>query len=324
MNPGDKKKVLVTGASGFAGSHLTTYLRALGHEVIATSTRNIKGHVTMNLNHRHIVDKIVAAELPDVVMHLGAQSSAGRSWQDPSSTYSTNVTGTHDLLESVHKHCPEATVLVSATSDEYGPASEYEMPINEETPLRPLSPYAASKVASEAVANLFHEAFGLRILVTRAFMHIGPGQPNTFATADWSHQIAQVELGQRDPQVATGNISLVREFGDVRDVVRAYWDIACNGKSGEAYNVATGEGHSLREVLEKLIELSPVDRISIMEDPSKIRPADPRFLVGDNEKLRNLSGWTPEYSLDTTLQDVLDFWRRHVRGTAGQENITRR
>ncbi len=304
---------LVTGAAGFVGSHLIASLRAEDAEVTGTA---LDAHgfelEVVDVRDREAVDRVVERIRPDRVFHLAAQSSAALSWRDPALTYEVNVTGTHNLLDSLRRHCPGCRILLACTSDEYGKVAPKECPIEESAPLRPVSPYATSKLAQEWVGRMFFEGFGLHIVITRAFMHIGPGQPPSFATADWARQIARAEAGLGDPRVAVGNLDLAREFGDVRDVVRAYRMVLESGEPGEAYNVATGDARRLGEALDILRKLAAVE-VGVHVEGAKIRPADPPLLQGSAAKLERLAGWKPEFHLEDTLADVLDHWRAAVR-----------
>lgn len=308
-------RILVTGAGGFVGGHLVPTLRAEGHEVIGTALEPIGDLVRMDVRDAAAVDRVVTEVKPEACFHLAGQSSVSLSWREPALTYEVNAHGTHYLLDAIYRHVPECRVHVAASSDEYGKVRPDECPIDESAPLRPVSPYAVSRVAGEWIARMFHESFGLHVIVTRAFMHIGPGQPDSFATADWSHQIARAEAGLADPVVRVGNLSFRREFGDVRDVVKAYITVMRVGIPGDAYNVATGEPHELREVLDLLIEMAEQD-IAVEVDPAKLRPVDFPVLYGSAAKLERASGWKPEHRLEDTLRAVLDHWRERVAAGA--------
>ena len=302
----------MTGASGFAGARLAALLAADGHDVTGTVHGAAEGGPELDVRDAGPVDALVRAHRPERVYHLAAQSSAARSWRDPDLTYAVNVTGTHHVLDAVRRHAPDCRVLVAGTSDAYGTVTPEECPVVERSPLRPLSPYAASKVAAEWVAHTFHHAFGLQVVVSRAFMHIGPGQPPSFATADWALQIARIEAGLAPPTVTVGDLSLERELGDVRDVVRAYCDALEAGEPGEVYNVATGEPWRLEAALGFLTGLAGLE-LEVRIDESKMRPADPRVLTGSAAKLEALTGWKPAFRPEDTLAEVLDFWRARVR-----------
>lgn len=304
-------RVLVTGAGGFVGGHLVPSLEADGHEVVGTAIDDRGELRYLDVRYPERVDQLVADVKPELVFHLAGQSSVSLSWKEPALTYEVNALGTHYLLESINRHVPEARVHIAASSDEYGKVDPSECPIDESAPLRPVSPYAVSRVTGEWIGRMYFESFALHVVVTRAFMHVGPGQPASFATADWARQIALAEAGRAEPVVRTGNLEGLREFGDVRDVVVAYKAVLEHGKPGEAYNVATGEPHRLGEVLDLLIGMAEVE-VRAETDPTKLRPVDFPVLFGDAGKLERATGWKPSYRLEDTLADVLDHWRAEV------------
>jgi GDP-4-dehydro-6-deoxy-D-mannose reductase len=302
---------LVTGAAGFVGARLLASLAADGADVVGTA-RTPRGSLEpMDVRDQAAVEAVVRRVRPERLYHLAAQSSAARSWREPLLTYETNVAGTHYLLDAVRQQVPACRVLLACTSDSYGRAEPGARPLDEDAPLRPMSPYAASKVAQESVGRMFAESYGTHVVMTRAFMHIGPGQPASFATADWARQIALAEAGLGPREVVVGDLSLRRELGDVRDVVRAYRAVLEQGRPGEVYNVATGEAPTLGEALGVLLSSARV-AVAARRDPARIRPADPPVLVGSAAKLRSLTGWTPRHRLEDTLAEVLDHWRAEV------------
>lgn len=304
-------KILVTGAGGFVGGHLIPFLSADGHEVVGTALKGEGDFRVLDVRDPALVDEVIGDVKPEWVFHLAGQSSVSLSWRNPTLTYEVNAIGTHHLFDALHRHVPGCRVHVAASSDEYGKVPPEDCPLDESAPLRPVSPYAVSRVAGEWIARMYYESFGLHAVVTRAFMHIGPGQPPSFATADWAQQIALAEAGKGEPVVRTGNLEGMREFGDVRDVVRAYRMVIEKGQPGDAYNVATGQPHRLGEVLDLLIGMSTT-KIEVETDPDKLRPVDFPVLYGDASKLEDATGWKPEYSLEDTLADLLDHWRKVV------------
>ncbi len=309
--------VLVTGAAGFVGSHLTPLLEARGDEVTGLALQETEGWLGVDLRDAAAVEEVVATTKPRAIVHLAAQSSTAASWRDPAFTYESNVTGTHHLLAAAQRHVPECRVLISGTSDGYGIVKAEDCPLTEEAALRPVSPYAASKVAQEAVGRMFFEAYGLGVVVARAFMHVGPGQAPSFATARWARQIARIEHGLQEPMLTVGNIHVQREFCDVRDVIAAYLALLEKGAAGEAYNVATGAARPLADALEMFLSRSTAD-IEVRVDQDLIRPADPPILAGDPTKLMEATGWVPTHRLDDTLAEVLDYWRERVAAEGEQ------
>jgi GDP-4-dehydro-6-deoxy-D-mannose reductase len=306
-------RVLVTGAGGFAGTHLTAALRVAGHEVHGIGRREAPGVAAVDIRDRQGVRALVRAVQPERVFHLAAQSRAGPSWEDPSTTYDVNVTGTHNLLDAIAEEAPSARVLIAGTSDVYGTVDRRDCPIPETAPIRPVSPYAVSKAAQEAVARMFADALGLHIVVTRAFMHTGPGQPETCVLSRWARTIAQAEVGRADPVIAVGRLDVMREICDVRDVIGAYVGVLEVAAAGSVFNVGTGDARSLDEALSLLLDMSTVE-IRTRVDRSLIRPADPPILAGNPLELERVTGWKPAYRPEDTLGQLLDYWRRRAVG----------
>ncbi len=305
-------KVLVTGAAGFVGTHLVPALRDAGHEVLATSHTESPGCEVLDVTRHDEVDRVISTFLPERIFNLAGQAGVARSWKDPGLTFTVNVAGPHHILEAVRRFCPSCRVHLPCTSDGYGIVAPEDCPLEEDAPLRPASPYAMSKVTQEWVGRMFVEAFGLHVVVTRAFMHIGPGQPPSFATGDWARQIALAEAGKGPREVSIGNIEVARELGDVRDVVRAYIAALENGPPGSVFNVATGDARPLREPLEILLSLATVP-MTPRADPAKQRPTELPVLEGSAAALERLTGWKPERHIHETLADVLEWWRNEVR-----------
>jgi len=311
-------KALVTGISGFVGSHMAEFL--LNNNVEVTGTirqRSRMDHI------RHIKDiRLVECELrdpfsvetligeikPDLIFHLAAQSFVPTSWNSPIDTIHNNVAGQVNIMEALRRFDLSSKMQVACSSEEYGHVEPDEVPIRETNPLRPLSPYAVSKVAQDYLGYQYYKSYGLPIVVTRTFNHTGPRRGENFVTSNFAKQIADIEKGRKPPVIHVGNLTAKRDFTDVRDVVRAYWLALEKGKPGETYNIASGTCYTVQEVLDLLLSYSNVS-ISIQEDPARLRPSDVEILLGDATKFRSETGWKPEIPFEKTMRDLLQYWR---------------
>ncbi len=234
------------------------------------------------------------------------------SWRAPAETLSTNLVGQAYLFEAIRSLGLDPVVQIAGSSEEYGLVLPDEVPITEENPLRPLSPYAVSKVGQDMLGYQYFQSYGLKVVRTRGFNHTGPRRGEVFVTSNFAKQIARIEAGLSEPVIRVGNLESIRDFTDVRDMVRAYWLAAERGTPGEVYNIASGEGITIRELLDRLLEISGAE-VRVEEDPARLRPSDVEVLIGDSSKFRRDTGWEPEIPLERTLRDLLDFWRQRVR-----------
>jgi len=305
--------VLVTGASGFVGPHLAVALRARGARVVGLAADAppaappLDGWHTADLLDAEAMARAVAASAPDEVVHLAGQSSAAKSFEQPVETFRLNVTGTWNLLEALRRHAPRARALVIGSGEAYGPLPEGTRAA-EDAPFHPVSPYALSKAAADALAELHARAHGLDVIRTRSFGHTGPGQEPRFVLPSFAQQIAAIERGGAEPVLHVGNLEVARDLTDVRDVVRAYALLLERGQPGEAYNVCRGEAVKLTEVVRMLAARSRVS-LRIEVDPARVRPSDLPWLVGDPAKLERDTGWRAEIPFERTLDEVLEAWR---------------
>jgi GDP-4-dehydro-6-deoxy-D-mannose reductase len=303
-------KCLVTGGSGFVGRHLVAHLRA-EHDDVALVDR--QGPDPVDITDARAVRAHVAHAQPEVVYHLAALSHVGESWSQTDEIDAVNVGGTRNVVDACVAE-GVATVLFVGSAEEYGRVAPDELPILEDAPLRPASPYAKSKVAAERLA--LDAAFdgALRVIIVRAFNHTGPGQTSRFLVPGLAARIVRAERERLD-EIAVGNLDPVRDISDVHDVVRAYRMLAREGTSGEVYNVCSGRGVSVRAIAYGLLSMTSRP-LRLVVDPELVRPVDIPRLVGDAAKLRHLTGWVPEYDITRTLWEVLAYAREAKQGYA--------
>jgi GDP-4-dehydro-6-deoxy-D-mannose reductase len=298
-------KAFVTGASGFVGTYLTAHLAASGDDVIAPDD-------SLDVVDRDAVDAAIARAGPEAVYHLAALSHVGESWAEPNRVLRVNVEGAVNVLDAARRYGVER-VLVVGSAEEYGRVEPADVPITEDAPLRPVTPYAVSKVAADYLALQSHLAWALHTIRVRAFSHTGPGQSSRFLVPALARRIAEAERDERS-EIVVGALDPIRDISDVRDIVRAYRLLVEHGESGEVYNVCRGEGVAVADIAQALLARAhrPVELVS---DPTLLRPAEVPCLVGDSSRLRAATGWRPEYSLDDTLAAVLEDCRERVHNS---------
>ena len=311
-------RVLLTGIAGFAGSFLAEYMLQQEdvelHGIVHRHDRRIQHllpHITLHrgdLRNALWVSDVVQEVQPDIALHLAAWSDVGGSWQQPWTTYELNIQCQLHLLEALARWRPQCRTLTISSNEIYGLVRPDDLPIDEDTPLRPNSPYGVSKIAQDMMALQYWNSHRLPVIRARSFNHLGPGQAADFAASAFARQIAEIEVGQRPAVVSVGNLSAQRDFTDVRDVVRAYWLLVTQGEPGECYNVGSGRPHSIQWLLDTLIDLSPA-QVEVVVDPQRLRPSDVPCSYCDNRKLAAATGWQPQIELTTTLLDLLNSWR---------------
>lgn len=312
-------RALITGISGFVGSHLAEFLLTKKIEVFGiirwrSQLRNI----------HHILDKLTLIEAdirdsfslikllkevePNFIFHLAAQSFVPTSWSAPAETLETNILGTVNLLEAIRVINCNPRIHIAGSSEEYGLVFPNELPVTETNPLRPMSPYGVSKVASDLLGFQYHQSYGLKIIRTRAFNHTGPRRGDPFVCSNFAKQIAEIERGVQEPVISVGNLEAERDFSDVRDIVRAYWLSLQKGRFGEVYNICSEKTQKIQNVLESLLSMSEV-KIKVKVDSHRLRPSDVQMLLGDCSKFRGETGWRPTIPFEKTMIDLLEFWR---------------
>ncbi len=342
-------RVLITGITGFAGSHLAEYILAHHSDVAVYGTyrwrsrmenlEDIKragkldivegrfsdgaglrdetkiGRVTLlhcELTDAGAVEKLIGAVQPQRIYHLAAQSFVQSSFDEPASTLHINITSQLNILEAIRRHDTKIRMHVAGSSEEYGLVHPDEVPMKETNPLRPLSPYAVSKVAQDKLAYQYFKSYGLHLVVTRGFNHTGPRRGTHFVTSTIARQIALIEAGQHEPVIYHGDLTSKRDWTDVRDMVRAYWLALERGEAGEVYNVGRGRTWAIGEMLSMQLANSTV-KIRSQEDPARLRPSDVPILWADASKFQKATGWEPTIPFEQTLRDLLDYWRDRVR-----------
>ncbi|HEV8534628.1 MAG TPA: GDP-mannose 4,6-dehydratase [Candidatus Limnocylindria bacterium] len=341
-------RVLITGITGFAGSHLAEHILAAHPDVAVFGTyrwrsrmENLetlaakgvldviegryssgagqpeearKNRVTLlhcELTDAGAVEKLIASVRPDRIFHLAAQSFVQSSFDEPSATMRINVEAQLNVMEAIRRHDTKIRMHVAGSSEEYGLVYPDEVPMKETNPLRPLSPYAVSKVAQDKLAYQYFKSYGLHLVVTRGFNHTGPRRGTHFATSTIARQIALIEAGLHEPVLYHGDLTSKRDWTDVRDMVQAYWLALERGEPGEVYNVGRGRTWSIGEMLSMQLANSTV-KIRSQEDPARLRPSDVPILWADASKFQRATGWEPKIPFEKTLRDLLDYWRDRV------------
>ena len=309
-------KILVTGASGFAGSHLIEALKVAGQSDIYGTAYGNSSYLATLIPEDHIIkvnltDALATSGLiekvqPDQIYHLAAFAFVGESFDRAAELMQNNVALQLNMLEAVRKHAPKARLLIIGSAEEYGLSTNETEKINEGHPLQPVNPYAVSKIAQDLLGYAYQVSYGLQVLRVRPFNHIGERQTPDFAIPAFAKQIVDIEQG-KSSSLKVGNLDGVRDFTDVKDMVRAYMTIMEKGAVGEVYNIGTGDGVKMKDVVDKLVALSTA-KISIEVDQTRMRPLDIPSIIADASKIMAL-GWKPEISLDETLKRVVEYWR---------------
>ena len=326
------KKAFITGITGMVGSHLLDYLidntdwEIYGLLRWRSPLQNISKHINKinfskrifleygDINDYASLESIFKKNKFDFVFHLAAQSYPQTSFQAPTDTYKTNIIGTENILKASLTFCPEATIHNCSSSEVFGRVPKEFVPIKEETPFHPASPYAISKCSADLIGRFYSEAYGLRVLTTRMFTHTGPRRGDVFMESTFAKQIALIERGYLPAIILRGNLESIRTVADVRDAVKAYFLLVTNKniKSGDVFNIGGNFTATVGEILEKLISFSSYKDIIHKEDQSRMRPIDADLQIPDISKFKTITNWEPEYSFEETMRDLLQYWRELV------------
>ncbi len=321
-------RVLITGAGGFVGGHLCAdLLNQTDWELLGTVYPEPVGdpqpyprlrRVYADLRDPQVAAGLIDSFRPDGIIHLAAQSFVPASFADPWDTLENNIRSQLNLLEAVRRAGLPTRCLIICSNEEYGKPLPDELPLTEESPLRPNNPYAVSKVAQDMLAYQYHLAYDMPVVRVRPFNHTGPGQSARFVVPAFASQIARIEAGEQEPVMRVGNLDVERDFSDVRDIVRAYRLALVDGESGAVYNLCSGRPQSIRGLLETLLSFSSSE-IRVEIDPALYRPSDTPTAYGSAEKFHRHSGWQPEIPFEQTLRDVLAYWREETRRQGDRE-----
>lgn len=319
-------RALITGISGFAGSFLAEHLLeqgscdvwgvGLGTENLSTLGHRIV-YFSQDLANPSTAAGIVKEAAPDLIFHLAAQAFVPASWEDPWSTIENNIRAQVNLLHAVTEQKLKPRILVVGSNEEYGRVEPQELPITETTPLRPDSPYGVSKIAQDFMGLQYFLSDSVHTVRVRPFNHFGPRQNDRFVAASFAKQIAEIELGAREPVIFVGNLEAQRDFTDVRDMVRAYALALEHGKPGDVYNIGSGMSHSIRELLDTLLAMTNA-KIRVEQDSARSRPSDTPVTLCDSTKFRTRTGWEPRFEFQETLRDTLEYWRSKAREASSQ------
>jgi len=316
--------ILLTGCTGFSGSWLaeriiddklgTLYGTVRGRCRQTTFIDHIKNHINLlecDLTDFNSVYSTLKESNPDYIFHLAAQSFVPTSWRAPQETINTNVLGTLNILEAVRKLEIDPKILITSSSEVYGYVNEDELPIKETNPLRPLSPYATSKCCQDLLGYQYWRSYGIKVIRTRAFNIMGPRSGEKIVTASIAKQIAEKEQNRFIDNINVGNLEAIRDFNDVRDITRAYVMCLYRATVGEVYNISTGVGHTIKDILNTFGKYTTID-LSTKQENNRMRPSDVSVLIGDSLKLRNEIGWKPSVEFENSIKDILEYWRTQI------------
>ena len=316
-------KILITGFTGFVSKHFLNLLNkvAPGAAVLGID-KNLPGfdfteypNLNIQFNNIDLLDRSAVNDAlltfnPGYILHLASVSSVALSWQQPSDSFVNNTNIFLNLVEQIRINKIDCRILSIGSSEEYGEVSEKELPLTEQNPLRPLSPYAVARVSQEMLSKIYADGFGLNIIMTRSFNHIGPGQRDNFVISSFAKKlVAFTKAPSGNNTIKTGNLSIIRDFLDVRDVVKAYFLLLKSGRKGEVYNICSGNGIVLKDIILKMSEILKIN-INIELDPKLVRPNDNKQIIGSYNKIHTELGWQPEITLEKSITDIIDYWQQ--------------
>lgn len=321
------KRILITGFSGFVARHFVEYLISIDEkasilgvdindttwDISSLSSKDlVLDFKKVDLNDEQEVDSLLSGFKPDELLHLASFSSVGFSWKNPIKCFSNNIMIFLNLLEAIRAYCPKCRVLSVGSSEEYGVVTQDKLPCRENQPLMPSSPYAVARVSQEMISKVYIDGYGLDLVMTRSFNHIGPYQSTRFAIPSFIDQAVKIyNSGQKTGSISCGDVDIIRDFVDVRDVVRAYYLLLQKGHKGEIYNICTGKSKTLREVISIIAQCLNIE-ITIERDPDLYRPSDNPVVYGDYSKINAAIDWHPNYSLEESIQSMINYTKTEL------------
>ena len=314
------KKFLITGIGGFVGSYFWEYLEKQPEKSIVLgldmgpespiSAANFS-YQQMDLTDRLSVYKTIEDFQPDYILHLASFSSVSQSWKMPAESFINNTNIFLNIVEAIRSLALKTRILSIGSSEEYGDYPIHTMPLREEYELYPGSPYAVARVSQEMLSKLYAERYHLNIIMTRSFNHIGPRQRDVFVIPSFIKQLVKIANCDGHGELYVGNIEVVRDFLDVRDVVDAYYRILIQGKIGSTYNVCSGIGVKLKDIIQEAMDILHI-QTKIIVDPQRIRPTENMCIIGDNTRLINELNWHPNHTMKGTITEMIDYWKSYL------------
>ncbi len=316
------EKFLITGFSGFVSQHFLNLLESMKvHVAVLGMDIQLPGFsfehykfvkcqfCKTDLLDKNQVDNTLYQFQPDYILHLASYSSVAFSWKNPSASFANNTNIFLNLLEQIRTMNLKCRIISVGSSEEYGNVDIKDIPLKESQELKPVSPYAVARVSQEMLSKVYVDGYGLDIILTRSFNHIGPGQKDIFVISSFAKQLVEIKNQTKIPQLQTGNLGITRDFLDVRDVVKAYYTLFKKGRKGEVYNICSGVGITLADIIQKMADILSI-KITTVTDTSLIRPNDNLLIKGSNEKIKKETGWDTTISLDQSLRDILKYWEK--------------
>ena len=319
------KKFLITGFSGFVSKYFVDYLEGnhiesevLGIDLFESNIKKEKYKYVkiffkqIDIFEKDNVEKVICDFKPDYLLHLASFSSVAFSWKNPVESFQNNTNIFLNIAEAIRQNNLSTRILSIGSSEEYGNLGQEYIPLKEDYPTRPINPYAVARLSQEMISKVFVSGFNMNIIMTRSFNHIGPRQNKVFVISSFARQLCQIKLDGGKGVIETGDVSIIRDFLDVRDVVDAYFKLLIYGEVGEVYNVCSGKGITLEDIIRKMANILEIE-VEIRVNKKLIRPADNKIIIGSPEKLKQKINWELKYSIDNSLKDIINYWMQYLK-----------